>query len=115
MDGVDCVVFGAGVIGLAVARRRAQAGREVIVLEAAEGIGTVTSSRSSEVIHAGIYYRAGSLMARLCVSGRRALYRYCGDHGIPPRNCGQLIVATTVDQTEKLQAIRAHAQAKVER
>ena len=95
MDKVDCVVIGAGVIGLAVARRLAQAGREVIVLEAAEGIGTVTSSRNSEVIHAGIYYRAGSLMAQMCVSGKRALYRYCSDHGIPHRNCGKLIVATT--------------------
>ena len=75
MDKVDCVVIGAGVIGLAVARRLAQAGREVIVLEAAEGIGTVTSSRNSEVIHAGIYYRAGSLMAQMCVSGKHALYR----------------------------------------
>jgi L-2-hydroxyglutarate oxidase LhgO len=75
MDKVDCVVVGAGVIGLAIARRLAQAGREVIVLEAAEGIGTITSSRNSEVIHAGIYYRAGSLMARMCVSGKHALYR----------------------------------------
>ena len=86
MDKVECVVVGAGVIGLAVARRLAQAGREVIILEAAEGIGTVTSSRNSEVIHAGIYYPAGSLMARMCVSGKHALYRYCADHGIPHRN-----------------------------
>ena len=71
MDKVECVVIGAGVIGLAIARRLAQAGREVIVLEAAEGIGTVTSSRNSEVIHAGIYYKAGSLMARMCVSGKQ--------------------------------------------
>jgi len=71
MDKVECVVIGAGVIGLAVARRLAKAGREVVVLEAAEGIGTVTSSRNSEVIHAGIYYPAGSLMARMCVSGKR--------------------------------------------
>jgi L-2-hydroxyglutarate oxidase LhgO len=111
MDKVDCVVIGAGVIGLAVARQLAQAGREVIVLEVAEGIGTVTSSRSSEVIHAGIYYRAGSLMAQMCVSGRQALYRYCRDHGIPHRNCGKLIVATTPKETEKLQSIRAHAEA----
>ena len=75
MDKVDCVVIGAGVIGLAVARRLAQAGREVIVLETAEGVGTGTSSRNSEVIHAGIYYRAGSLMAQMCVGGRRALKR----------------------------------------
>src|SRR6516164_4464841 len=111
MDRVECVVIGAGVIGLAVARRLARAGREVIVLEAAEGIGTVTSSRNSEVIHAGIYYKAGSLMARMCVSGKRALYRYCQDHGIPHRNCGKLIVATTPKETEKLQSIRTHAEA----
>ncbi len=111
MDRVDCVVIGAGVIGLAIARKLALAGREVIVLEAAEGIGTVTSSRNSEVIHAGIYYRAGSLMAQMCVSGRHALYRYCADHGIPHRNCGKLIVSTTPKETEKLQSIRAHAEA----
>jgi L-2-hydroxyglutarate oxidase LhgO len=111
MDRVDCVVVGAGVIGLAVARRLARAGREVIVLEAAEGIGTVTSSRNSEVIHAGIYYKAGSLMARMCVSGKHALYAYCADHGIPHKNCGKLIVATSRKETEKLQSIRTHAQA----
>jgi L-2-hydroxyglutarate oxidase LhgO len=111
MDRVGCVVIGAGVIGLAVARRLAQAGREVIVLEAAEGIGTVTSSRNSEVIHAGIYYPAGSLMARMCVSGKHALYDYCRDHGIPHRNCGKLIVATTPNETVKLQSIKAHAEA----
>jgi len=111
MDKVDCVVIGAGVIGLAVARRLAQAGREVVVLEAAEGIGTITSSRNSEVIHAGIYYPAGSLMARMCVSGKRMLYEYCREHGVPHRNCGKLIVATTAKETEKLQSIRAHAEA----
>src|ERR1700709_1406518 len=111
MDKVECIVIGAGVIGLAVARRLAQAGREVIVLEAAEGIGTVTSSRNSEVIHAGIYYAAGSLMARMCVSGKRALYDYCRDHRVPHGNCGKLIVATTAKETEKLQSIRAHAEA----
>ena len=111
MEKVECVVIGAGVIGLAVARRLAQSGREVIVLEAAEGIGTVTSSRNSEVIHAGIYYRAGSLMAQMCVSGKQALYRYCREQGVPHRNCGKLIVATTVSETEKLASIRAHAEA----
>jgi len=104
-------VIGAGVIGLAAARRLAQAGREVVVLEAAEGIGTITSSRNSEVIHAGIYYPAGSLMARMCVSGRQMLYEYCREHGVPHRNCGKLIVATTAKETEKLQSIRAHAEA----
>jgi L-2-hydroxyglutarate oxidase LhgO len=111
MDKVECVVVGAGVIGLAVARQFARSGREVIVLEEAEGIGTVTSSRNSEVIHAGIYYPAGSWMARMCVSGKMALYRYCDEHGIPYRNCGKLIVATTPEETAKLQAIRAHAEA----
>ena len=111
MERTDCVIVGAGVIGLAIARRLAQAGREVIVLEAAEGIGTVTSSRNSEVIHAGIYYKAGSLMARMCVAGRHALYRYCNAHGIPHKNCGKLIVATTAKETEKLQSIRSHAEA----
>src|SRR5436305_2663552 len=111
MDKVDCVVIGAGVIGLAIAKQLARAGREVIVLEAAEGIGTVTSSRNSEVIHAGIYYPPGSLMARMCVAGKRALYEYCRDHGIPHRNCGKLIVATTASETAKLQSIKAHAEA----
>src|SRR6201747_160695 len=111
MDKVGCAVIGAGVIGLAIARQLALAGREVVVLEAAEGIGTITSSRNSEVIHAGIYYPAGSLMARMCVSGKRALYAYCGDHGIPHRNCGKLIVATTPKETARLQSIRAHAEA----
>jgi L-2-hydroxyglutarate oxidase LhgO len=76
MDKVECIVIGAGVVGLAIARRLAQAGREVIVLEAADAIGTVTSSRNSEVIHAGIYYPARSLMARFCVAGKHALYDY---------------------------------------
>jgi L-2-hydroxyglutarate oxidase LhgO len=111
MDRVECVVLGAGVVGLAVARQLALSGREVIVLEAAEGIGTVTSSRNSEVIHAGIYYKAGSLMARFCVSGKRALYRYCAEHGVPHRNCGKLIVATSAKETDRLQSIRAHAEA----
>ena len=111
MDNVECVVIGAGVVGLAIARRLALAGREVVVLEAAEGIGTVTSSRNSEVIHAGIYYPADSLMARMCVSGKHALYDYCRDHGIPHRNCGKLIVATTPQETGKLRSIKAHAEA----
>jgi L-2-hydroxyglutarate oxidase LhgO len=111
MDRVECVVVGAGVIGLAIARRLAQAGREVIVIEATEGIGTVTSSRNSEVIHAGIYYPAGSLMARMCVSGKQALYAYCREHGIPHRNCGKLIVATSPTESARLQTIKAHAEA----
>ncbi|WP_295849269.1 NAD(P)/FAD-dependent oxidoreductase [Tardiphaga sp.] len=111
MDKVECIVVGAGVVGLAIARQLAQSGREVIVLEAADAIGTVTSSRNSEVIHAGIYYPAGSLMAEFCVAGRRALYAYCAARGIAHRNSGKLIVATRPDEIAKLQSIKAHAEA----
>ena len=111
MDRVDCIVVGAGVVGLAIARRLAQAGRETIVIEAADDIGTGTSSRNSEVIHAGIYYPAGSLMARHCVSGKHALYDYCGDHGVAHRRCGKLIVAVTAEESEKLASIKARAAA----
>ena len=111
MEEVDCVVVGAGVVGLAVARAMALAGREVLVLEAAEGIGTETSSRNSEVIHAGIYYPAGSLQARSCVEGRKLLYAYCGERGLPHDNCGKLIVATDEAEAAKLLAIQARAAA----
>ncbi len=111
MESVDCVVVGAGVVGLAVARALARAGREVLVLEAAEAIGTGTSSRNSEVIHAGIYYPAGSLMARFCVAGRRALYAYCIERGVPFRNCGKLIVATSAAEDAMLEAIKRRAEA----
>jgi len=111
MDQVECVIVGAGVVGLAIARRLAQVGREVVIVEAAEGIGTGTSSRNSEVIHAGIYYPAGSAMARMCVTGKQALYAYCADRGIPYRNCGKLIVATRPEEAEKLQSIKARAAA----
>jgi L-2-hydroxyglutarate oxidase LhgO len=111
MERVDCVVVGAGVVGLAVARALALAGREVIFLEAAEGIGTETSSRNSEVIHAGIYYPAGSLMARFCVAGRRALYAYCAERGVPHANCGKLIVATNAEEDAMLAGIKRRAEA----
>jgi L-2-hydroxyglutarate oxidase LhgO len=111
VEEVDCVVVGAGVVGLAVARALALAGREVIILEAAEGIGTETSSRNSEVIHAGIYYPANSLMARFCVAGRRALYRYCAEKGVPHINCGKLIVATDAREDAMLAGIKQRAEA----
>jgi L-2-hydroxyglutarate oxidase LhgO len=109
MDKVDCVVVGAGVVGLAVARALAQAGREVVILEAEDAIGTHTSSRNSEVIHAGIYYPRGSLKARACVAGRDLLYLYCESHGVPFRRCGKLIVATNNDQVAELKAIQNKA------
>jgi L-2-hydroxyglutarate oxidase LhgO len=111
LEWVDCVVVGAGVVGLAVARALALAGREVIILDAAEGIGTETSSRNSEVIHAGIYYPAGSLMARFCVAGRKALYAYCAAKGVPHANCGKLIVATNAEEEAMLAGIKRRAEA----
>ena len=110
-ESVECLVIGAGVVGLAVARALALRGREVWVLEAASAIGTGTSSRNSEVIHAGIYYPTGSLKARLCVQGRDMLYAYCTERAVPRRRCGKLIVATSDDQRLRLEAIRAQAQA----
>ena len=104
-EAVDCVVVGAGVVGLAVARAVALLGRSVMVLEAAHAIGTGTSARNSEVIHAGMYYPTGSLKARLCVQGNAMLYDYCQTHHIGHRRCGKLIVATTASQLERLDAI----------
>jgi len=111
MERIDCLVVGAGVVGLAVARALAEAGREVIVVDAAEGIGTGTSSRNSEVIHAGIYYPPGSLKATLCVRGNRLLYDYCATHGVEHRRCGKLIVATRDEDRPKLDAIVERARA----
>lgn len=111
MDSVDVVVIGAGVVGLAVARALALQGREVMVLEAADAIGTGTSSRNSEVIHAGIYYPQGSLKAQLCVEGKTLLYGYCAQRGIGHSRCGKLIVATQESQIPQLQAIIAKAAA----
>jgi L-2-hydroxyglutarate oxidase LhgO len=111
MDELDCAVIGAGVVGLAVARALALAGREVVVLEAEGAIGTGTSSRNSEVIHAGIYYPQGSLKARLCVEGKEALYDYAAERGVPHQRCGKLIVATSPEQVAQLEVIRAKAAA----
>ncbi len=110
-DRVQCVVVGAGVVGLAIARALAQTGREVLLLEAADGIGTGTSSRNSEVIHAGIYYPQGSLKATLCVAGRQALYQYCEARGIAHSRCGKLIVATREAQLPQLEKIVVQATA----
>ena len=111
LERVDCVVIGAGVIGLAVARQLAAAGRDVILLESTDCIGSGTSSRNSEVIHAGIYYPKGSLKARMCVQGRDLLYRYCAERGVPHKRCGKLLVATDESQLPKLDEIVAKAQA----
>lgn len=110
MERLDAVVIGAGVVGLAVARALALAGREVVVLESETQIGSGTSARNSEVIHAGIYYPRGSLKARLCVRGKQLLYAYCETRGVPHRRCGKLIVATSAAQVAALEGIRSQAQ-----
>lgn len=108
---LDCVVIGAGVVGLATARACAQAGLETLVLEAESAIGSITSSRNSEVIHAGIYYPKGSLKAQLCVRGREMLYDYCTQHRVDHQRCGKLIVATQPAQTDRLRTLQQAAQA----
>lgn len=108
---IDCAVIGAGVVGLAVARRLARAGREVVVLESAEAIGTGTSSRNSEVIHAGLYYPQGSLKARLCVAGRGMLYPYLAAHGVDHLKVGKLIVATEESEIPILRGLQAKGEA----
>lgn len=111
MERVECIVIGGGVVGLALARELALRGREVVLLEAEDRVGTGISSRNSEVIHAGIYYPAGSLKARLCVAGNRALYAYCTAHAVAHRRCGKLIVATEPAQVEALRGLEARARA----
>jgi L-2-hydroxyglutarate oxidase LhgO len=108
---IECVVVGAGVVGLAVARALAQAGREVLVLEKERWIGSETSSRNSEVIHAGLYYPQGSLKAMLCLEGRRALYEYCGEHGVPHKRIGKLLVASREEDLPSIERVWARAQA----
>jgi len=110
MDRVDCVVIGAGVIGLAVAREMALQGRETILLEREPSFGTISSARNSEVIHAGIYYPQDSLKAKLCVQGNRMLYEYCRTHQVATQSYGKLIVATDLNQIDDLQALLYKAQ-----
>lgn len=109
MERIDCLVVGAGVIGLAIARALSLKGREVIVVEKGRSVGEGTSSRNSEVIHAGIHYPKGSLKARFCVEGRKALYEYCKARGIPHRRTEKLIVATSDDQIPMLDDVIRHA------
>ena len=111
VEQIDAVVIGAGVVGLAVGRELALQGLEVMVLESENAIGTGTSSRNSEVIHAGIYYPAGSLKARLCVQGKQMLYAYCAERGVAHQRLGKLIVATSPEQVAQLAGIQAKAAA----
>ena len=107
---IDAVVIGAGVVGLAIARRLASSGRQVVLLEAENRMGSHSSSRNSEVIHAGIYYPRGSLKARLCVEGKRALYRYCHAQGIAHSRLGKLIVATRDEDIAVLERLKLQAE-----
>src|SRR3954447_5980318 len=109
LERIDVAVLGAGVVGLAIARAFARGGREVVVLEAERTFGHHTSSRNSEVIHAGIYYPRGSLKARLCVSGKSKLYAFCAQHEVAHRRVGKLIVATCEDELTSLDQIRRQA------
>src|SRR3954469_25579079 len=102
---MQVLVIGAGVVGLAVARAAARAGHNVIIAEALGAIGSVPSSRNSEVIHGGMYSPAGTLRARHSVAGRRMLYGYCAEHGVPHRKCGKLVVATDHPEFERVHAI----------
>ena len=110
MEQLECVVIGAGVIGLAVAREMALQGRETILLERESAFGTISSARNSEVIHAGIYYPKDSLKAKLCVQGNRLLYEYCRSHQVATQPYGKLIVASDDTQLNDLQAILYKAQ-----
>ena len=109
MEHTDAVVIGAGGVGLAVARALAATGREVLILEAENAFGTITSARNSEVIHAGIYYPTVSLRAQLCVHGKQLLYAYCADHGVAHRRCGKLVVATHAGELPALKRLQATA------
>ena len=109
MESTDCIVVGAGVVGLAVARTLAAAGREVLVLEAEPRIGEHTSSRNSEVIHAGLYYKKGSLRQRLFPRAAQLMYAYCAEHGVPHKRLGKLVIARTADEADHLRQHMTHA------
>ena len=116
---VDTIVIGAGVIGLAIARavvhhnniEQNESGREVLLMDRATNIGTETSSRNSEVIHAGLYYPHNSLKGKLCFTGRQLLYKYCDEHAVPYNRCGKLIVANTQQQLSVLRSLELQATA----
>src|SRR6187431_1751641 len=109
METADCIVVGAGVVGLAVGRTLAAAGREVLVLEAEPRIGEHTSSRNSEVVHAGLYYKKGTLKQHLFPRAPRLLYAYSAEHGVPHRRLGKLVVARSADEVDKLRHHMSHA------
>jgi L-2-hydroxyglutarate oxidase LhgO len=102
MDNVDCVIIGAGVVGLAIAERLSLDSSDIVVVERHDSFGRETSSRNSEVIHAGFYYPAASLKAALCVTGNRLMYEFCRDNGVPHRRCGKIVAANTPEEEKKV-------------
>ena len=106
---IETLVIGGGVVGLAIARALALAGHEVMLIERHDRLGTETSARNSEVVHAGLYYPTGSMRARLCVAGKELLYRFCDENGVAAKRCGKLLVATTEAELPKLHAIAEQA------
>ncbi|HEX4194494.1 MAG TPA: FAD-dependent oxidoreductase, partial [Stellaceae bacterium] len=110
-ESTECVVIGGGIIGLAVARALARAGREVLLLEKERWIGQDTSSRNSEVIHAGLYYPEASLKARFCVEGRKQLYAYCAERDVTHKRIGKLVVGVNDDEIATLKRVIKHAEA----
>ncbi|WP_369960229.1 NAD(P)/FAD-dependent oxidoreductase [Pseudomonas benzenivorans] len=111
MDSIDTLIIGAGVLGLACAARLAQAGQSTLIVEAERLIGSHTSSRNSEVIHAGLYYPPGSLKAELCLEGRERLYAWCATHRVGHRRLGKLLVAVGDSERDQLDALAANAEA----
>lgn len=111
MDELECVVVGAGVVGLAIARQLALSGRDVLLVEARGTFGEETSSRNSEVIHAGLYYAPGSLKARMCVAGKGALYQFAESHGVTYRRCGKYVVAADQNDMAALERLKLNAEA----
>src|SRR5574342_693265 len=106
MEEIDTAVIGGGVVGLAAALAVARRGCSVCILERESRPGTATSTHNSQVIHAGIYYPAGSLKARHCVAGARMLYEFCEAYGVPYKRCGKLVVARDQAETETLEHLR---------
>lgn len=107
MDRVNVLIVGGGVVGCAIAAAVAQQYADVFVAEQSPRVGMATSTRNSGVIHSGLYYKAGSLKARHCVRGNRMLYEFCAAHGVPHRNTGKVIVASTAEEEHELEELLA--------
>ena len=112
MEKFDITIIGAGVIGLAVAAELGDEKKSIILLEKNKKFGQETSSRNSEVIHAGIYYPENTMKALLCTEGRKLLYEECKKYDIPYKNCGKLIIAVTEDEITSLETLKKNGEKK---